>query len=220
MVIEKGISSDNVAAFKELVQLHREEVKLNAEKEFAAAFAELQRRLPVIDGYRPIPDKQGRTKFCYANFEDIDAIVRPICLECGFTYGFHESAIDGGRVTVTMTLTHSGGHSRAIPYSVRIGSGPPGCGESQADVSGHTYAQRGAIEAGLALRIIGRKDDARMEGTPITPQQSADFEHRAKMLNCVPVFLRIAGAKTFTEILTGKAEVLENMLAEKERVGK
>lgn len=218
LVIDKGITAENVAAFKELVQLHREEVKLNAEKEFAAAFVELQRELPVINGYRPIPDKQGRTKFCYANFEDIDAIVRPICLRHGFTYGFHESAIENGRITVTMTLQHSGGHSRQIPYSVRAGGGPPGANESQADVSGHTYAQRGAIESGLALRIIGRPDDPRMEGGPVTTEQAEELERRVQLTNSDrDAFLKFAGAKSYAEIPASAYERCDDMLRRKER---
>lgn len=218
MIVERGISKEDVSAFKELVQLHREEVKLNAEKEFAAAFVALQKELPVINGARPIPDKQGRTKFCYANFEDIDAIVRPICLKHGFTYAFHESAIEGGRVTVTMTLQHSGGHFRLIPFSVRIGSGPPGANESQSDVSGHTYAQRGAIESGLSLRIIGRPDDVKMEGGFITPEQAFELERRVQETNSnVAAFLKFAGAPSFKEIRQSNYDILDRFLEKKEK---
>lgn len=218
IVVEKGISTENVAAFKELVQLHREEVKMNAEKEFAAAFVRLQQELPVIPGTRSIPDKQNNIKFRYANFEDIDAIVRPICLRNGFTYAFRETGIESGRVTVTMTLQHEGGHSREIPYSVRIGSGPPGANESQADGSGHTYAQRGAIESGLALRVVGARDDARMEGGPITEDQAFELERRVKETNSdVAAFLKLAGSPSFKGILSSKYDMLDQLLARKEK---
>lgn len=219
IVLEKGLSSDNVQAFKELVQLHREEVKLNAEKEFAAAFVKLQSELPVIQGARPIPDKNGNVKFRYANFEDIDLIVRPICLRNGFTYAFRETGIEAGRVTVTMTLTHSGGHSREIPYSVRIGSGPPGANESQADGSGHTYAQRGAIESGLALRVVSAREDARNEGGPITAEQAEELARRVAETNSDrAAFLKLAGAANFSAIPSGKYEMLDSLLTKKERV--
>jgi hypothetical protein len=220
-VIERGVTSENVAAVGELVKLYERMEEKKAEKQFAAAFVELQKELPTINGYRPIPDKQGRTKFCYANFEDIDAIVRPYCLQNGFTYSFHESAIEAGRVTVTMTLQHSGGHSRPIPYSVRIGSGPPGASESQADVSGHTYAQRGALEAGLALRIIGRPEDARMEGGLITKEQADELERRVKETNSDRKrFLAYAGAKSYAEIRAAMYPVLDGFLSRKEKAGK
>jgi hypothetical protein len=154
----------------------------DAEKQFAAAFVELQTAIPTIQGARPIPDKSGNVKFRYANFDDIDAIVKPLCLKHGFTYSFHEGAIVEGRVTVIMTLTHRGGHSRQIPYSCRIGNGPPGANESQADGSGHSYAQRGAIESGLALRIVGgvSSDDARSLGGMVTQEHADELRRRAK----------------------------------------
>lgn len=217
LVIKGGITTENVAAFKELVQLHREEVKLTAEKEFAAAFVSLQRNLPTIQGTRPVPARDGTVKYRYANFDDIDEIIRPICLEHGFTYAFRESAVDSGRVTVTMTLQHSGGHSREIPYSVRVGSGPPGATESQADVSGHSYAQRGALESGLSLRIVGDRADAKMEGGPITKEHADELERRVKLTNSnVEAFLKFAGAKTFAEISSGKYDVLDAHLRRKE----
>lgn len=219
MVVVGGISTENVSAFKELVQLHREEVKANAERAFAESFIELQKALPTIPGARGIPDKQGNIKFKYANFDDIDAIVRPICLGHGFSYSFRETAIENGRVTVTMTLQHSGGHSREIPYSVRIGSGPPGATESQADVSGHSYAKRGAIESGLSLRIVGDRDDAKMEGGPITSDQAFELERRVGETNSDrAAFLKLAGATSFKDIASAKYDMLDQLLARKERV--
>lgn len=219
VVIDKGLTSDNVAAFKELVQLHREEVKLNAEKEFAVAFVALQRALPTIQGSRIVPGRNpGEVRFKYANFDDIDQVVRPICLDHGFTYAFRESGIDNGRVTVTMTLQHSGGHSREIPYSVRIGQGPPGSNESQADVSGHSYAQRGALESGLSLRVVGAREDARNEGGPITASQAFELERRVKETNSdVAKFLEMAGAKSFATIHQTKYDLLDQALTKKER---
>lgn len=215
--LEGGITEQNIAVVERMAALAERFEQRNAEKDFAAAFVELQKELPVIQGYRPIPDKQGRTKFCYANFEDIDAIVRPLCLARGFTYSFHESAVENGRVTVTMTLQHSGGHARLIPYSVRSGHGPPGASESQADVSGHTYAQRGAIESGLALRIIGRPEDPRMEGGPVTQGQADELERRIKMTNSdVQKFLRLAGVDSFEKIPAAKYDVLDQLLRQKE----
>lgn len=220
-MVEKGITAENVAAFTELVKLSEHVEDRHAKRLFAESFLELQKELPIIQGYRTIPDKQGRPKFAYANFEDIDAIVRPICLRHGFTYAFHESAVENGRTTVVMTLQHSGGHAREIPYSVRAGSGPYGASESQADVSGHTYAQRGAIEAGLSLRIIGNKEDARMEGGPITAEQADELEKRVALLNQDHGrFLKWLQAASYAEIPSGKYAMADQFLAKRERENK
>lgn len=219
--IAAGLTSENVSAFKELIQLKREEDVILSKRDFAAAFVELQKELPEIQGTRKVPDKNGNTKFAYANFDDIDLIVRPICLRHGFTYSFHESLISEGRVTMIMTLQHSGGHFREIPYSVRIGSGPPGATESQSDVSGHTYAKRGALESGLSLRIIDKREDVRDEGTPITKDQAEELARRLNAVNGDRNgFLRLAGATSFETILSGRYDVLDQALRKKEQQGK
>ena len=217
-VIEKGVTQENVAAVGEIVKLYERMEDKKAEKEFAVAFNQLQQELPTITGSRGIPDKQGNIKFRYANFDDIDAIVRPICLRNGFTYAFRETGMENGRVTVTMTLQHRGGHSREIPYSVRIGSGPPGANESQADGSGHSYAQRGALESGLSLRIVGGRDDAKMEGGPITADQAFELERRVAETNSDrAAFLKLAGATAFKEILSSRYDMLDQLLTRKEK---
>lgn len=217
-VIEKGLTSESVAAVAELVKLRESMEARKAEKEFAMAFVQLQKDLPTIMGARGIPDKQGNIKFRYANFEDIDSIVRPICLAHGFSYAFKETGIESGRITVTMILQHSGGHLREIPYSVRIGNGPPGSTESQADVSGHSYAQRGALESGLALRIVGTREDARGESGPVSEEIAFELERRCKETNSdVIAFLKFAGATSFKTIAASKYDMLDNLLTKKER---
>jgi len=211
-VVDGELDAPKLAVMKELLAM-------DAKRKFAAAFVELQQDLPTIVGYRPIPDKQGNVKFRYANFDDIDEIVRPICLRHGFTYAFHESGVDTGRVTVVMTLEHCGGHSREVPYSVRIGSGPPGSSDSQADVSGHTYAQRGALESGLSLRIVGGREDARMEGGPITEEQAFELERRVAETNSSKEkFLAYARAATYREIASSRYNDLDMFLRKKQSV--
>lgn len=217
-MVASGITADNVSAFTELVKLAEHMEDRTAKREFAAAFIELQKELPTIEGFRPIPDKHGNVKFRYANFDDIDEIVRPICLRHGFSYAFHETRKEGNSVTVTMTLQHAGGHFREVPYTVRIGAGPPNAGESQADISGHSYAQRGAIESGLSLRVVGATDDARMEGSKITQEQADELAHRVQMTNSnSEAFLKFAGAASFAEILSGKYPILDEFLRRKEK---
>jgi hypothetical protein len=217
-VIDKGVTGENVNALEKLVGLYERMQVRDSEKAFAAAFVQLQQEIPTIQGFRGVPDKNGNIKFVYANFDDIDAVVRPICLRNGFSYSFRETGMSDGRVTVSMTLTHCAGHSREIPYTVRIGSGPPGATESQSDVSGHTYAKRGALESGLSLRVVGERGDARAEGGPITAEQADELERRVALLNVDRVaFLKFAGAATFKEIPSSKYDILDQQLAKKER---
>jgi hypothetical protein len=216
-VIQGGVTAENVATVEKILELAERQEKRQAEKEFAEAFLELQAALPVIQGM-----KEGMHKgIVYATFEDIDAIVRPICLRHGFTYAFREDSFQDGRVTVTMDLTHRGGHTRSIPYTVRAGRGPTGCNESQADMAGHTYAQRGAMEAGLCLRILNKRVDAKMEGGRIHSDRAFEIERRAKETNSdIAKLFKLAGVTRFEDITEAKAEVIENFLAMKERGGR
>lgn len=217
-VIDKGVTADNVGALEKLVGLYERMQQKDAEKAFAEAFVRLQSEIPTIQGARPVHTKTGELKFRYANFDDIDAIIRPICLRNGFTYAFRETGVENGRITVTMTLQHSGGHFREIPCSVRVGSGPPGATESQADMSGHAYAQRGALESGLALRIVGAREDAGVEsGGNITEAQAFDLEQRVALLNQDHgKFLKWLGVSRYQDIPTGKHEMADQFLTKKE----
>lgn len=213
-VVAGTIKAEHVAVMRELLAM-------DAERKFNAAFVQLKMELPAIRGVRGVPDKHGNIKFVYANFDDIDLIVGPICLRHGFSYSFRESAMAEGRVTMTMTLQHSAGHSREIPFSVRVGTGPPGASDSQADMSGHTYAKRGCLESGLSLRIIGDRDDARMEGNPndkITPEEADALSKRVLATkSSIPAFLKFCGAECFSEITRSRYAEADAQLRRKER---
>ena len=209
-VVKGDMNAERLAVMKDLLAM-------NAQQLFAQSFVELQMELPIIPGGRGVPDKNGNIKFKYANFEDIDAIVRPICLKHGFTYSFREGSVENGRITTIMTLSHRGGHSREVPYGVRIGQGAPGTTEPQADAGAHTYGMRGALEQGLALRIVGERGDARMEGGPVTEEQAFELERRCKETNSnVEMFLKFAGAKSFKEIPASAYARCDEMLRKKE----
>jgi hypothetical protein len=199
-------------------------LKMDGERKFNAAFVNLMSELPKIVGCRGIPDRSGNIKFEYANYEDIDQIVRPICLKWGFCYSFKETGYEGGKVTTTMLLTHNGGHTRETNCTVRIGQGPPGTSEAQNDAGAHTFGKRGALEMGLSLRIVGAREDARMmgdESKKVTADQAEELERRAQLTNSnIPAFLKFAGAPAFAEIPASKYAELDAMLRRKESQGK
>lgn len=213
-ILSGDIDAGKLAVLKDLLAM-------DAEKKFNAAFVLLQSELPVIQGYRGIPDKSGNIKFKYANFEDIDAIIRPLCLKNGFSYSFRETSHEGGKITTTMTLRHARGHMVEVPCTTRIGSGPPGTSEQQCDAGAHTYGKRGALELGLSLRIVGARDDAGNEGDTskkVTLAQADELERRSKMLNSnIPKFLEFARAKSFADIAANRYDEIDQMLRRKEQ---
>lgn len=219
--LERGITSENVAVVKELTELVWKKEARDAEKEFNRAFVELQKELPRIQATKIIPDKQGNQRSSFAPLEEIDAQARPLCLKHGFTYAFAEGEAPAGRITKICTLRHDGGHSVSNKYTVRIGSGPPGCSESQADGSAHSYAKRGALCDALGIVVAGIDNDARNEGAPITPKQAEELAHRVNATNTdKAAFLNYAGADSFAEIPAAKYDILDGFLKKKESRGK
>ena len=217
-VIEKGVSNDNVAALEKLVGLYERMQDRDAEKSFAEAFMELQKELPKVQATKVIPDKNGNMRSSFAPFESIDSQLRPIAFRHGFTYSFAEGEFAQGRITKICTVQHVGGYKRSNPFSVRIGSGPPGCSESQADGAAHSYAKRGALCDAFNIIVHGIDNDARLEGGAVTRAQADELEQRAKMVNCdIKAFLKFAGAATFAEIPSKNYEVMDRFLAAKER---
>lgn len=217
-MIQTGVTSENVAAFKELVLMAEHMEDRNAKKAFAQAFIALQQEIPRVSATKTIPDKYGNVRSQFAPFEEIDKQAREICLKHGFTYAFAEGPPQPGKVTKICNLMHVGGHSVSNQYSVRIGQGPPGCSESQADGSAHSYAKRGALCDALNIVVVGMDNDARLEGGPITTEQAEELERRVQLTNSDrAAFLKFAGAKSYAEIPASAYERCDDMLRRKER---
>lgn len=218
-MIASGVTHENAVAFKELVLLSEHMEDRKDKRDFAKAFVALQQDIPRIKATKVIPDKHGDMRSSFAPFEEIDGQARPICLQHGFTYSFSEGPFQAGKITKIFTLLHGDtGIEKSNSYSVRIGQGPPGCSESQADGAAHSYAKRGALCDGLNIVVVGIDDDARMEGAPISQKQADELEHRIKMTNSkADVFLRLAGVDSFDKIPAAKYDVLDQLLRQKEQ---
>lgn len=218
-VLQKGVTSENVAAVGELTKLYERMQDRQAKKEFATAFVELQIEIPKIVANKPVPGKGNTIKYKFAPLEEIDAQLRPIALKHGFTYAFSESdAQQQGRITKVCTVTHVGGHSRSNPYTVRIGSGPPGSTESQADGSAHSYAKRGALCDAFNIVVLHQDTDGRAEGGSITAEQAQDLRRRVQETGSDEAgFLKFANSSTFEGIAAGRYGMLDLNLRKKER---
>jgi hypothetical protein len=220
-VLEKGITPDSVAAVEQLVKLFREEQDRQAERDFAQAFVLLQQDIPRIKATQPVPNRDGTTRFKFAPFEEIDRQLRPLALKHGFTYAFAEGDSDEKRITKICTVQHISGHKRSNPFTVRIGGGPPGSSESQADGAAHTYAKRGALCDAFSIVVEHQDTDARLEGGNVTEEQAFELERRVAETNSNrDAFLKFAGAKSYREIAATKYEILDGFLRKKEKGGR
>lgn len=217
-VIAGGVTESNVAALDKLLDVYERLQGKEAERQFAAAFVKLQAALPVINASEAVPDKHGNIKYYFAPFEAIMAEIRPLLQANGFTVNFSMSFSEG-RITQSCTLTHIDGHSRTNQFMVRIGSGPPGSSEAQADGAASTYAKRFALCN--ALNIVcdvdtDGKGDVRNEGEPLTPDKALYLKELAKEVGAdEAAFLRYAGARTYAEIGSNRFEELKAALNKK-----
>lgn len=208
-VIERGVTSENVAAIEKLVGLYERMEVRNAEKQFAEAFVALQADIPSVQTTKAVPGNDGRIRYHFAPYEEIMATVRPYLLRHGFTVSF-STKFNDGRVTQICTLQHTGGHSRTNEFSVRVGKGPPGSSEAQGDGAAATYAKRFALCA--ALNIVCEMEterDASVEGAPITADQAIYLREKVRETKSdEKAFLQFAGASKFEEIASSKYDRL------------
>lgn len=214
-MITAGITTENVAAFKELVLLQERSEDRNAKRQFAAAFSALQAELPAVQAMQVVPNKDGSVRYKYAPYEEVLKQVKPYLDKHGFSLRFSQK-LDTGRITMSCTLLHNGGHTETNEFTCRIGSGPPSASEAQADGAASSYAQRGALCD--ALNIVVRKDtDANIEGGTISAEDAAELRSRVKKLGVDEIaFLKLAGAPSFETISDSKYEVADEWLRKKE----
>ena len=215
-VIERGITAESVGVMERLVSLKRDMDKDKAERDFAAAFVQLQKELPTIVATSVIPNR-GK----YERFEDVMHQIQGPLHNNGFSVSFNQT-LAGGMVTETCHLTHAGGFTRSNSFTVR--SGGKADTETQADCKTSTTAKRNALLNALNIVIrqdcLDDEDDARNIGSGqfITPEQAADFQRRvAETGSDEASFLRFAGAKTYAEIPAAKFDILNSNLTRKEK---
>lgn len=215
-VIEKGVTAENVNAVKEIVALYERMEDRKSAKSASQALREMQAEAKQIVAMQAVPGRNNEVRYRYAKYEQIMEQAQPLLTKYGFSVRFSQK-LESDRETVSCILTHDDGHAFINEFTVRIGSGPPGATTTQADSSAGTVAQREAFCD--ALNIVRRQDDdARMVGAKITAQQADELERRVAETNSnKDAFFRVAGAETFADIAATKYEILDNLLAEKER---
>lgn len=219
-IVGGNVTTENVAALKELVGLGERLEARQAEKEFNAAYAAMQKEMPKVQADKPVHDRNGKLMYVYCDEEEIDRQARPIYQAHGFAIRFSQKE-EGNKFTGIVTLMHVNGHSIESHYTVRTGQGAPGMNETKCDESASTVARREALCN--VLNIIRRKraDDPRLLGSNVTPEQADELERRVGLLNADPkAFLQFACSKSFAEIKSEAYPILDQFLRKKEAKGR
>jgi len=217
-----NLGTEAVGVIERLTALFERQQAREAEREFAQAFSQLQAEMPRVFATKIVPDRNGGVRFKFAPYEEIMEAVRPMLLKHGFTVTFSMDYKDG-RIIQTCTLQHTGGHSRSNNFAVRIGSGPPGSSEAQADGAASTYAKRFALCAALNITVEqdtdAAKKDASMEGACIADDKVQYLRELVKETKSDEArFLQFAQASKYEEIREAHYERLVASLHRKQGI--
>lgn len=212
--LENPEAIKNVEVAERMFALYERAEARNAEKEFAAAFADLQTEMPRIEA-------RGQSdRYSYMKYEDIMQILTPLLNKHGFSVTFSTKAEDT-RLTQFCTVTHRNGHSRTNQYTVRLSNRTPGLNECQQDGLAGTYAKRYAVCNAFNITVetdTDGREDVRNEGAFITVEKSEYLREQVREVKFnEATFFKLAGCSKYEEITEGKYAVLINALDMKRR---
>ncbi len=186
----------DVARITQLMDLQLRAEAHQAEKEFNAAFARLQPKMPRITKRGKIEmGTKGMMKF--ARYEDLDAAIKPLYTAEGFSLSFSSRATDKGIILVGI-LKHNAGHTLTPAPELQL---PPDAGAGrnslQALGSSLSYAKRYLTcdifnivtvdedNDGTSISAITEQQVIQIEGMLADNELGADY--RSKLLETMNV---------------------------------
>jgi len=164
MVLVKDPGVD-VAKLDALLNMQRQMEDRQAEQLFNTAFHEMEGRLPRIKKNKWVEYKNKTSgnmekSFKFATWEDVDAAIRPLLREFGFSLAFNSEprTAEGGGLIITGVLMHTGGHSKkaSIPLPLDTSGGK---NNLQGAGSTFSYGKRYVTQMLLNIVTEGEDDD-------------------------------------------------------------
>lgn len=159
-------------------QIRREDAK----QEFWAAMARLQPKLPRITKEGVILNYDKTVKSRFAKYEDIDAGLRPLLQDEGFSVFYRTNLIEKV-LYVTAVVAHASGHAEetTVPVPIDVSavnsSGKAIRNAAQDMGSTISYGKRYALCAAFNVITISEDDDAQGEGAkPLTEDETRKIE--------------------------------------------
>lgn len=139
--IDKGVP---VETLERLMTMRRELKAEWAKEEFDKAMAKFQSECPTIVKTKEVSTRDGRVAYRYAPIESIVSQVKDALQRNGFSYSTDQELKDTG-VKVTVTVTHSAGHSKNTTMEVPFGTKTQVMSDSQVSAAATTFAKRYAF---------------------------------------------------------------------------
>jgi len=153
-----------VEMIEQLRLMARDERNDEFRREYEAAFAEMQPKLPAV-----AKAGEGHQNARYAKLEDIQAAVRPVLGEHGFSVRFKVEDLESA-IAVSCILSHRNGHSDAD--TIRLPLDTSGSKNNvQARGSTVAYGKRYTLCNILGIQTGGEDNDGQTElsGDVLTP---------------------------------------------------
>jgi len=212
--------SVDVTKLSAILQMQERMEERQAAAEFNRAFAAMEPLLPRVKKNGTVEYK-GAKAFNFARWEDIDAVIRPIMREHGFSLSFDTAprTSEGGGLIVTGTLLHISGHSKSasIPLALDASGGK---NNLQGGGSTFSYGKRYCTTMLLNLTFEGEDDDGQRGGTVyINDEQLAKIIDLIKETKADTVaFLRFLGVDALTDIeVKNYPSAVNALLAKKQK---
>lgn len=165
-----------VEKLEKLLDMQIKVMAIEAEKEFAAAMARVQSKLPKVGRDR----KNDQTNSMYSTLEAIAAAIKPIYTAEGFSMSFSESpSPKENHVRVIGILRHKDGHKTEHYRDVAIDAtgiaGKVNKTQTHAEASSITYGRRYVTCLAFDVATGDDTDGNQPKGETLTEKQAADL---------------------------------------------
>jgi len=220
--------SIDVAKLEALLRIQRDVVADDARTQFNQAMGRLQSVLPRIRKNGTVeypvdknkPDGPKKKAFAYAKYEDIDAAIRPLMREHGFSLSFNTSQRvgDGGGLVVKGKLLHVGGHAETADFALPLDTSG-GKSNLQGYASSTSFGQRYVTKMLLNLVFEGEDDNGQQADVVFitTEQQQEISKLLAETKADLGGFLDYLQAESIESIKAGQFAGAMNALHAKRR---
>jgi len=145
---------------RELMVLQREWDADNARKSYVAAMSRFKAEPLKIEKDKRVSftTAKGKTEYSHATIGNVVSVINAALGRHGFSHRWDTVQLDGGRITVKCTITHSDGHSE----STELTASPDDSGTKnniQAVASTISYLQRYTLLAATGMATTDQEDD-------------------------------------------------------------
>lgn len=219
-IIARAAADPNtdVAKMQALLDMQRQIMAEQARAEFNEAFARLN--LPRIPKLGVVDRGQGKGKFPYGRWEDIDAKIRPLLSAEGFSLSFDTKPLGDHHIAVTGTLRHRSGHCETATIGPLALDTSGNKNPVQAVGSTYSYGKRYCASMLLNLTFVGEDTDgvAELIDTRIDDDKVRQIEALLEKTNSdVPRFLRHMRVTKVSDIPVSEFPYAMTLLRRKER---